>query len=191
MTLSLGMLSRAPTWSLSGVIVTKWPSQRIHSMSGFFVLGKKKTSNKMLDILIVVMSFFIKNNALGLSTLLSALVVTGLHLGALRYYWYWSFWWFDILVHFAGGFLLTFLFLFLYQSISKNIPGIYHSFVFVILFVLTVGLSWELFEVIIESASIAEPDYLLDTIADIFVDIAGALFAYILFLRVPARIDRE
>ena len=60
-----------------------------------------------------------------------------------------------------------------------------------ILFVLTVGLSWELFEVIIESASIAEPDYLLDTIADIFVDIAGALFAYILFLRVPARIDRE
>ena len=112
-------------------------------------------------------------------TLFLALIVASLHLGALEYYWYWTYWWFDILLHFLSGVLIGFLFLSLFEShIHKEIFE-KHMFLLIILFVFMVGFGWEVFEVIIQPDIVVESDYVLDTFSDILVDFSGGLFAYI------------
>jgi len=94
-----------------------------------------------------------------------------------KFYWYFSIWYFDIIMHFLGGFWLGLVavYCFSYQSLSG-------SPVFKILaFILLVGLGWEVFEILINNFAGQIPFNIIDTLLDIVFDISGGLCA-ILYL---------
>lgn len=100
-------------------------------------------------------------------------------LGALNFvagvfYFYWTVWWFDYLMHFlaglGGGLVIVWLFS------NSNLKFLQLLFlVLVILF--TVGIIWEIFEYTNDIAPMAGENYILDTFSDLVMDLLGAAFA--------------
>jgi len=109
-----------------------------------------------------------------------SLLIAFLHLGALEYFWYWQFWWFDIPLHFLGGVLLALIASFLYIKYGSTEGRVTNRMIFINLIatVLIVGFLWEVFELVAGGREFADSDYTLDTIADMFTDLAGGLFVY-------------
>ena len=125
----------------------------------------------------------------GITFFLSVLIA-GLHLGALKYYWYWTYWWFDIPLHFLGGIVIGLLFLTLHRSsVLMYKKDKINFFIMIMLFVLMIGFAWEVFEVFIDLARVTEPDFISDTTFDIFLDFAGGLTAYMIFITLSKHIN--
>ena len=101
-----------------------------------------------------------------------------------KFFLYWKFWWFDIVVHFLGGLwvglsVLWFCYFSGYlKNLRKDAP-----FVILLSFlsVLAVGLGWEIFEFVIEVDF--SDKYISDTSLDLIMDILGSLIASAGFLR--------
>lgn len=116
--------------------------------------------------------------------LLLAIVILGLVIAFLQHlasahYLYWLFWWYDIMMHLLGGAFVALLFFWARQAfpflrVSRNL-----LFPVTLLFVLVIGVLWELFEYV--TGSYGAVNYTLDTTLDIAMDIAGMMSAYILF----------
>lgn len=100
------------------------------------------------------------------------------HLLAVEASLYWFYWWFDILMHFWGGALITFGTYVMYGFFFKNSkPNL--KIILLVLFVVTS--SWEVFEWF---AGLYDPTtYFIDTAKDVVVGFGGGLFAYIIFRR--------
>jgi len=102
-----------------------------------------------------------------------------------QYFLYWRFWWFDIVMHFLGGFwiaLLSYYLFFLsnyFTKISKKVS----VFAVSLTIVLVIGILWEAFEYIMK-VSIQQSNYILDTSLDLLMDTSGWLVAYIFLLKV-------
>ena len=109
------------------------------------------------------------------------LVLTALlHLIAVRFYLYWNISWFDSVVHFFGGFFVSGLFLYLldrFLAENKNV-----KFKSVFMFVLTVGMIWEFFEVSYGITSFNDTNYVAHSFLDIIFGLIGSFFAYRYFL---------
>lgn len=86
-----------------------------------------------------------------------------------KLYWYSSIWYFDMIMHFLGGFWvgLLYIYLFLPVDFSKN------TVFKLLLFTLIVGILWELFEMLVNEVISSNPFDFLDTTSDIFFDLAG------------------
>ena len=111
-----------------------------------------------------------------------------INLLAMKFYWYSSLWYFDMFMHFAGGFWLGLAFLYLFnirQNIFINIDK--YSFNFfkftlkIILSVLIVSILWEVFEILVNDATIQNVFNKLDTFSDICFDLAGGFSSIIYF----------
>ena len=108
---------------------------------------------------------------------------------AKQFYWYFSIWYFDILMHFLGGIWLGLFFLWFFSI--KNLSSLkwllnFDGFQFVyqtVLFVLFIGVLWEFFEFYTINYISQESFNVSDTISDIFFDLAGAFTAIFYFLR--------
>jgi hypothetical protein len=100
-------------------------------------------------------------------TLVIASVLAIMQQYALEYYLYWVYWWFDVVMHAIGGFVIG---LFVYAA------G-YRTLLRLVLAVIVVGIVWELFEYVI-GVMTYEDDVLFDTILDLVMDTIGALGAY-------------
>ena len=113
---------------------------------------------------------------------------------AFRYFMYWRFWWFDIIMHFLGGFWLALLaFYILYLSdLKEKIEiwtqrvqiGFFEKYSFLIIslmFVLSIGILWEIFELFF--AFPLKQGYLFDTILDLIMDMMGWGVIYFIFLK--------
>ncbi len=90
-----------------------------------------------------------------------------------KFYWYSSIWYFDMIMHFLGGFWvgLASLYVFLPQNISRKV-------IFkILLSVLIVGIGWEVYEVLVNDIIAQNPFDYLDTLSDIFFDLSGGLCA--------------
>jgi hypothetical protein len=96
---------------------------------------------------------------------------------AINFYWYYSVRFFDMFMHFLGGFWVgLFLLWFLFEeNFSKTF------FLKIVLGVLLVGGLWEVYEVLINNIYAQNPFDALDTASDIFFDLSGGLCA-ILYL---------
>jgi|SRR3989344_7693424 len=90
-----------------------------------------------------------------------------------KFHWYYSFWYFDIIMHFLGGFWLGFGTIYLL--------GIHRSIVNILLFVLFLGLGWEVFEFLFNNIIAQNIFDMADSLSDIFFDTIGGLCA-ILYL---------
>jgi hypothetical protein len=102
---------------------------------------------------------------------------------AQKFYLYFSIWWFDMPMHFLGGLWLGFFFLWILSykdtvlkldvlSVLKTLSG-----------VLVLGIFWELFEFYFINHMAENPFNVLDTVSDIFFDIAGGLLGVFYYFR--------
>jgi hypothetical protein len=100
-----------------------------------------------------------------------------LHLTAVRFYFYWTYWWFDIMMHFLSGFWFTSLFLWFSNLRNKGSKRTYGSFLIVaILASLSIGILWEIFEYTTK-LTFTSGNYVSDTISDVIMDMVGGVIA--------------
>jgi uncharacterized membrane protein YjjP (DUF1212 family) len=109
-----------------------------------------------------------------------SLLLFFLHYSALKFYLYWSIEWFDILMHFLGGFVVLLFVMSIFNRVNlfdfSNQNKITQFFI-VVSITLIIGLIWELWEIFIGFT-----DQLTDapdTILDVIMDLVGAITAFI------------
>jgi len=101
-----------------------------------------------------------------------------------QYFLYWHFWWFDIVMHFLGGFWIALLayYIFFLSGYFTKISKRFSVFTLSLATVLVVCVLWEVFEYIMK-VSIYQPDYILDIYLDLLMDTLGWLIAYFFLLK--------
>lgn len=114
-----------------------------------------------------------------------AVVVALMHGLATAFYLYSFYWWFDIPLHFLGGFCAALVSLFFYSHFHRRKAGFMSStraFFVATVGVIAVGVMWELFEYFTDITFNAIGDYALDTVKDLGMDILGGYAAYVYFI---------
>lgn len=109
-----------------------------------------------------------------------ALVVGILNFLALDQDLYWRWLWFDSLMHFLGGALVASFFLWLYFFSGFLAPEERElkSFAKIsLLAIVLVGVSWEIYELLLGESRLHGEEYISDTTLDIVMDLLGALVA--------------
>lgn len=101
------------------------------------------------------------------------------HVIASKFYLYWTIGWFDNVVHFMGGFSTGLFALWLYYIsgiFPKTLPARKEILIKSVLFVLVIGIGWEIFEYF-NGLTQSTEGYPLDTLHDLISDLAGAVIA--------------
>lgn len=123
----------------------------------------------------------IKNLVFKRSAILIA-VICLLNAPAMLFYWYSTIWWFDILMHFLGGFFVAVLFFWIFASFvpetwsPKTQLGVLGA---LLLSVFIIGLAWEGYELVIDLLTGAKDYVYLDGFSDMFNDLAGGVFGFL------------
>lgn len=102
-----------------------------------------------------------------------------------HFFLYWKFWWFDMIMHFLGGWwiaCLGYYLFFLSNYFSKTFKKC-SIFITTFSFVLTIGILWEIFEYLTK-VSLRQDNYILDTYLDLLMDVWGWSLAYFFLLKV-------
>ncbi len=110
-------------------------------------------------------------------------VILTLHLSALYFYWYWMFWWYDILLHFLGGLWLAGTALWFLQYIRQKQMSQIKQYLFPVGIVIIIGLGWEIFEFSLDTFIIFQTNDIIDTMSDLGMDIAGSLTASLIMIK--------
>ncbi|MBU0612342.1 hypothetical protein KKA39_02990 [Patescibacteria group bacterium] len=105
------------------------------------------------------------------------LFIFALNYIATGFYWYFSIWYFDMLMHFLGGFWAGLAVIYVLSSQELDFKLIIKVF----LGVLLIGFLWEVFEVSVDKTISQNPFNFLDTVSDIFFDLAGGGLSLIYF----------
>lgn len=100
-----------------------------------------------------------------------------------KLYWYYSIWWFDMPMHFLGGLFIGLGCLWFLYSKDRPHELSWRLVLKIFLGVLLVGVLWEIFEIIFYQIIAQSPFNSLDTIHDIFFDLAGGLFSLLFFFK--------
>jgi len=120
------------------------------------------------------------------SLLFFILIIATLHALATYFSWYWSIWWFDILMHFLGGAwigLVSIWFFFFSNRVEHTLKNKKNIILTAVISVSLIGLLWEVFEFSLSKLIVFnELNSIIDTATDLFVDILGAFSASIHFL---------
>lgn len=109
-------------------------------------------------------------------------VLAIINLLSMKFFWYQAIWWFDMPMHFIGGFttllLLTYIF---YEKIQFDFL-FYRKIILLMLGAVLVGLLWEVFEYVFNNIIAGVEWDIVDTSADLFWDTFGA-FCALVFIR--------
>ena len=114
------------------------------------------------------------------------LIIFVLNFLASKFYWYLSIWWSDMSMHFLGGLWLALVFIWFSSEsfrLSREPKALTLFIVKTIFWVLFVGILWEVFEFYFINHVAQNSFNVLDTISDIFFDLAGGTFAVLYFLK--------
>ena len=98
---------------------------------------------------------------------------------AMEFYWYSSIWYLDMPMHFLGGFWLGLIVIYLFFLKDDVFKSIFK----ILFFVSSIGIGWEIFEIVVNNYVTQNYFNYLDTISDIFFDLSGGLFAILYFLK--------
>ena len=88
---------------------------------------------------------------------------------ALKFYWYSSIWYFDMIMHFLGGLWIGLAYIYVFKVKDRSLNSILR----VIVSVLLVGIAWEFYEIAVNDVLAQNAFNYLDTISDLFFDLAG------------------
>jgi len=102
-----------------------------------------------------------------------------LNLLASKFHWFFSIWWFDMPMHFLGGFWLGLILLWYFPQESLSSLSVLK----IILGVLLIAIGWEIFEIVVDRTITQNPFNSLDTLSDLCFDLAGGFFAMIYFFK--------
>ena len=117
--------------------------------------------------------------------LIVAIFMAFLHVAATMFFLYSFYWWFDIPLHFLGGFCAGLISLYFYSHLRRgNASGgaIAGVLLAAILGTVAVGLGWEVFEYSAGITFNTVGNHALDTFKDLIMDILGGYVAYLYFI---------
>ncbi|MEE8131579.1 MAG: hypothetical protein V3T98_00820 [Candidatus Paceibacterota bacterium] len=128
--------------------------------------------------------------------LILLLLILSFHTVALVNFWYWTFWWLDVVMHFLGGFWVALLFFNLNSKLNflpiNSLNSLTHKLITIILslgFVALIAVSWEFYEFLydvfisIRGYPWVAQQGMADTISDLFFGLLGGLIAAIIVLK--------
>lgn len=90
---------------------------------------------------------------------------------------YWIYRWFDIPMHFIGGALVCWIWL---VGVSWYKKSIDIDWLQALIGTFVIGVAWEFLEMYMKVAQMV-PEYTIDSVKDVFVDMVGGLAAYIVW----------
>lgn len=102
-------------------------------------------------------------------------ILAVVHVIALQLFLYWHYWWFDLPMHIIGGVVVA-LGIFTLRDLRIFVPNRYIALVPIVLLVLAVALTWEVYEIFIGIP--IESDYVFDTAIDLIMGIGGGVLGY-------------
>ncbi len=112
--------------------------------------------------------------------LISLFLILFLHLLATIGHWYWTVSWFDMPMHFLGGFWVVMVFDYLNQRFFK-LSNFWMRAVLALSFIALIGVLWEFFEFSLDNLFFLKKwgpfqGGLSDTMGDLLFDLLGGLF---------------
>lgn len=119
-----------------------------------------------------------------LFTFILIATIATLHTLAYIFFWYWTLWWFDILMHFLGGLWVAVTSLwFFYLSGYVRKPKVDFKTCLLITLgsILVIGALWEVFELSV--GAYRETNHVLDTAIDLIMDVIGSILGLFLFIK--------
>lgn len=99
-----------------------------------------------------------------------------------KFHWYFSIWYFDMIMHFLGGFWVGFFFLYTFLAKDPVLPTA-GLFLKIILSTLAIGILWEFYEYFLNVVSFTSFDF-KDTLSDIFFDLLGSFASIFYFFKI-------
>lgn len=118
--------------------------------------------------------------------------VLTLHFIGTIYHWYWTYPWFDIPMHFWGGFWVGLVYFWLNPQIEilnswlSKLPKYLVDLLFILAFTALVGVFWEFFEFGLDFFTgdiMRFQGTSKDTMGDLFFDLVGGATAFAVFYR--------
>jgi hypothetical protein len=116
---------------------------------------------------------------LSIRLVLLIIVIFLLNYLAMKFHWYLSVWYLDMPMHFLGGFWLGLVMIWLLKIKSLTLKVILQ----IIAGVIFIGILWEIFEIIVNENITGTSFNILDTISDMFLDLAGGFLAIFYFIK--------
>jgi hypothetical protein len=111
-----------------------------------------------------------------------------MNLVANKLYLYSSLWYFDMIMHFLGGFWLGLFFFWLfYKDIFPDFKT--SSVIKLLLSVFLVGLLWELYEIGVNASFAKDAFNLIDTLSDLVCDMLGGFSIYLIIRNVTKNLQ--
>ena len=98
---------------------------------------------------------------------------------SMKFYWYFSIWYFDMPMHLLGGFWVGLASIYIFSLKEFNFKFILK----VLICVLLIGFFWEIFEILVDKSITQDSFNILDTTSDMFFDLAGGGLSIIYFLK--------
>jgi hypothetical protein len=112
-------------------------------------------------------------------------VIVVLNTTATLFYWYSTIWWFDIPMHFLGGFFVSLLAAWVFSTyipLSLQPKTVKEWILLILIAVFIVGVLWEAYELVVDSFTRAGEYGYLDGTSDMFNDLAGGMLGLISLL---------
>ena len=98
---------------------------------------------------------------------------------SMKFYWYFSIWYFDMPMHLLGGFWVGLASIYIFSLKEFNFKFILK----VLICVLLIGFFWEIFEILVDKSITQDSFNILDTTSDMFFDLAGGGLSIIYFFK--------
>lgn len=121
-----------------------------------------------------------KKSSLLLVSFVLAIIFGSMHAMAQVFYFYWTLWWFDYLMHFLAGVfigLITLWVAYRWSIFGGARPGLLRASLIVFLPVVLIGVAWEVFEYFFGLTEATEEVYALDVAHDLLADLVGGIVA--------------
>jgi len=103
----------------------------------------------------------------------------------MKFHWYLSIWWLDMLMHFLGGFWIGLATIWVFSLKNLFLNSIFK----ILLGFLIIGIGWEMFETLIDKSITQNPFNLLDALSDLCFGLSGAVFSIFYFLKIMTKKD--
>jgi len=115
---------------------------------------------------------------------LVALAIAVLQFFAFKFFFYWTFWWYDVMMHGLGGFLIGSIAAWAY-AFELKYHVTFNIFFWIVGGTLLIGILWEIFEYVVgfRLYDSLYQSYASDTLSDIGMDVIGSLIVYLVFRR--------
>lgn len=101
--------------------------------------------------------------------------------------YYWTYFWYDIPMHFLGGAWVVLATLWISEMPPARLLKPFLSVMYLLGMALFVGVAWEVYEVVFGIADMHAIGYVRDTVLDLIMDTSGALIVALVWSRLRPR----